>query len=414
MDLRLAEAVIATFRDTDIENHSDRLSGFHYRSWRGIYGWLDASGLALYFLARLKALEIETIIPAKVLQRLEENAADNKQKIDQMFDEFMAINYAFKNAGLSYANLKGFTLAPDACADIALRCQFDLDFLVSSKDIRHCESILTRLGYSLAGVGTDVKEFKAGSERLPSIRDLYRPKTQRSVEIHHADCDITDAPPRVENQLNLQSRRWNGLELPILSDLNKFLGQAFHLFKHLRSEWTRASWMLEYVSFVYFHQENQALWLEVRKHLSRDPRARLAVGVVTLISEQSFGLAFVPGILRCAVDELPVRVRLWVERYGNIVLLTKYPGTKLYLLLQAAIPHDEAKPLINISEKLFPFHRPAKITVGRGNKSLMMCLYQSRNQISYFWFRLIFHIQQSLFYMIEEARWKRSIASLQS
>jgi hypothetical protein len=413
MDLRLAEAVIATFREAGTENHSKRFSGFHYRSWVRTYDWLDASGLALYFLARVRTLGIETAIPDRVLQRLKQNAADNQTKTDSMFDEFMAINHEFKNAGLSYVNLKGFTLVPDTCADIALRCQFDLDFLVSSKDIQCCESILMKRGYLLAGAGTGFKEFKAGSEQLPSVQDLYKAKTQRSVEIHFADYDAQGCIPWKNAPSNSQSKMWNGLELPVLSESDKFLGHALHLLKHLRSEWTRVSWILEYANFVSFHQENQVLWLEVQKHLTRDPGAKVAVGAATLIAEQSFGMVSIPEVLMWSVSELPIRVRLWVERYGNNVLMAKFPGTKLYLLLLRAMSHDEARTPGNVKKKLFPLHRPAKITVGRENKNLAMRLSQWRNQVSYFLFRLKFHLHHSCFFIIEEARWKRRITSLQ-
>jgi hypothetical protein len=410
MDLQLAEAVIGTFREAEADSHFNQLSRFRYRSWVGIYGWLDASGLALYFLARLKALEIETAVPLRVLQRLEKNALDNRKKTAQMFDEFVTLNHEFKTAEVSYANLKGFTLVPDACADIALRCQLDLDFLVDVKDIHYCESILTKQGYSLAGTGINVKEFKAGSERLPSVRDLYKAKNQRSVEVHFVDHNEVGTH-RYGKLSRIRSTIWNGLELPVLSDLDKFIEHALHLFKHLKSEWTRASWILEYVNFVAFYQENKAFWIEVQKNLASDSEAKVAVGIATLIAEQSFGMAFVPEILKWSVIELPVRVRLWVERYGNRILLAKFPGTKLYLLLLRVMSDDVAKSL---KEKTFPFHRPGKINIEHGNRSLMLRLHQFNSQVSYFLFRLRFHLQQSFIFKIEEARWKRGIASLHS
>jgi hypothetical protein len=413
MNRDLAKAVTDVFRE-ERSGIYERLAAFEYRQWVKTYSWLDASGLALYFRDRVRLLGIESAVPDRALERLEKNAADNRNKTEEMFEEFLEINRRFKVAGVTYVNLKGFSLIPDACADAALRCQFDLDFLVARSDTVLCEQILEQNGYVLTGVGKDVREYKAGSGQVPSARDLYKAKQQKSVEIHFADSEKNEGAFSTENLSRIQWNRFDGFEIPAHSDCDKFLGLTLHLFKHLRSEWTRASWVLEYANFIRFHCDNEQLWLEVKRCMTSSPRTKLAIGAVTLLADRHFGSKQLPNILRGAISELPVSVRLWIERYGSNVIFAKFPGTKFYLLLEKSISRKDDVESFKMRGRLFPFHLPPKISVGREDAGLLERLKQLQVEANFVLFRLRFHVTQGIAYMIEASRWKRNVASLQS
>jgi len=98
MNRQLAKAIVAAFRDGEIETVRGGLAHFDESDWMSTAEWLHTSGLALYFLARAKALGIEDVIPAKIMHRLEGNYNENRARTEDMFREFVKINMEFQRA----------------------------------------------------------------------------------------------------------------------------------------------------------------------------------------------------------------------------------------------------------------------------------------------------------------------------
>ena len=405
MNRRFAEAVIATFREADRGTQVRQLVHLDARDWRRGSHWLDASGLALYFRQRVASSCLEECVPAEILNALDQRLEDNKQRTVQLFREFEAINDAFQKSGLRYANLKGFTLIPDYCPDPWLRCQFDLDFMIFHSELDLCQAILESSGYVVTGRHRNVVEFKAGSVQVPSIRDLYKPRSQRSVEVHFV-LPSPAAPTRDDGALlRRRSRVWNGVTFPALSDVDIFLAQANHLLRHLKSEWTRISWLLEFRTFVNARAADTKFWQDVRNQTATNAEAALAIGVAALLATQAFGDFGSPELLGWSIEAVPRSMRLWLNRYGKTVLWSDFPGTKLYLLLDGELSNGGNVRKLNVG-KLFPLHRPPRVTYPDGRGSVRAIL----SQIWFTLFRLRFHVVEGSRYVIAAQQWKRRMS----
>src|ERR1700729_3494822 len=83
---RLKEAVLASFRSTAAEEEA-RFAVFGASDWQRILYWLDISGLALYLLDRLTELGVERCIPGAILDRLQQNLAENRERTAALLQE---------------------------------------------------------------------------------------------------------------------------------------------------------------------------------------------------------------------------------------------------------------------------------------------------------------------------------------
>lgn len=412
-DKRVVEAVIATFCDP-AERSFQRLSALQPGDWARSYYWLDASGMALYFLDRLQALGIEGALPAATLGRLRHNMLDNRARTHCMFEEFTSINQAFLKAGVRFCNLKGFTLSPDSCPHPTLRSQLDFDFLVDGADLKLCREILAKTGYVLKVTTSREWQFEAGSSMMARIEDHYRPRPQRSVELHFTCSDFAPHRPSRDERLDrLMLRSWSGLLFPVLSPGDQFLVQALHLLLHLRSAYTRPSWLLEYKRNLSVHRDERIFWDQVQESSRAHRYAPIAIGLATLLSTQLFGGGASAQLNEWTLDRLPTAVRRWADLYGRKAVLADNPGTKLHLLLEDELPCSDTS-WRNKRRSLFPLRCETRIGHADPNESLGKRLLREYYQARFVLFRLRFHVVEGLRYALEVWRWKRQLAAPES
>src|SRR5262249_5574984 len=152
------------------------------------------------------------------------------------------IHREFQRATLRYAMLKGFTLWPFSVPRPELRSQLDLDFLVAEECASEARRILEGRGYHLRAISGCSWEFKKNEVLGTSLRHLYKDVPYRSVELHIA----SDVEARSSLLARAEMRSFRGIDIPVLSSADLFLGQGMHAFKHVCSEFSRTAHLIEF------------------------------------------------------------------------------------------------------------------------------------------------------------------------
>ena len=401
---QLREAILLTFCDP-MPAECERLQKLPSRRWQPLLTWLDTSGLALYFLDRVTQLGRCEMLPPAVLARLQQNLVDSTERTSSMIAESTAIHLSLQKAGLSYAVLKGFSLWPVSVPKPELRSQLDLDFLIPAGSAPEARRILEARGFRLKAICGRSWEFKAGTPGRASLKNLYKPTLHRSVELHLETND------RGSDSLLVRTEKlcFHGVCMPVLHPVDLFLGQGLHLYKHVCGEFWRAAHLIEFRRHVLTRYHDTAFWQELRTLAEGNLRATVGLGVITLLISRTMG-DFAPEELTCwTSDPLPVRIRLWVERYGHQSVFASHPGSKLYLVLQRELERAGLSAKRSLSHALLPTRLPPAIAQASANESLSARLVRYRRQADFTLFRLRFHLVEGLRYLWESNRWRQYV-----
>jgi hypothetical protein len=405
----LKHAVLDAFREKTPNELCACLSVFRRREWVRSYRWLDSSGLALYFLDRLKSLGIAHVLPPSVLEHLENNQTANKQRTTNLFAGFVAINHSFQRANIAYFNVKGFTLVPVSCPDPVLRAQMNLDFVASAENAALCYKVLTELGYSLVTYSPHVLEFSVDALRTPHLPDIYQTSAPRAVKIYVISPNEASHAAAYQQLLQRQSRTWNGVTFPVASDSDAFINQSLHIFGRISSEWTRLSWLLEYKAFVDFRRDDAAFLREVQKGAQNNSDRIIAIGIALSLIKGILGATVPPSLEEWTVRKLDTSVHLWIQRYGEEALLADYPGTKLYLYLQDLLASRQGvksnDDINTLSQP--PLLQPINISKPTNLRRQCSRVFASINLKI---FRLKFHFRENVRIALNDRHWKKLLS----
>jgi len=409
--LRLKQAVIASFYEPAPSVRA-RLGEFTPRDWQRGKFWLDVSGLAIYFLDRLKVLGLEDCIPPLLLNQLRRDFADNCERTASLFDDTVSLARVLQRHSLTFAFLKGITLPQESVPDCALRNQMDIDLLIRESDAFTTQECLVDLGYVLDAISGMTWEFKAGTSGTSSLKNLYKIRSERAVEVHLLSYAGSAAkPPQGDRLARAQSRSIRGVVLPGLSPPDLFVQQALHLFKHMCGEHTRLSWVLEYWRHICARRNDTRFWSEVELIAAGEPQSAIAIGAATLLSSLVFGPFAPEALSRWSMDRVSPAICLWIQMYGRHVLFSDSP-CKLYLLLRQQLGSDSVAEQTARRRLIFPIHWPKRITRAEANEQVTSRFRRYAAEGRFFMHRMRFHAIEGARLAFESLRWQRRLTGV--
>ena len=319
------------------------LGAVRERDWKRALTWLDDTGLAFYFLQKIKDSDLSDSIPSWVLSRLEKSFAANHERVGYMTERFGSLNRRLDGAGIRYAVLKGHSLVPDFCPDAYLRYQADFDYLVDRTSLERAKKVVMEAGYSPKPWASESSQeyiFLAAKTEKSRNPDQYSVSAGHAVELH---LDIWDADqfglpsiPKLFSVDRTRTQRWNGLIFPVLSDEDAFLIQVLHASHHLFTYWLRMACLLEIAFFLNHRASDTSLWNKVEQRIGDNLMLK---EFAVLITELAAGLftAPIPQRIRMWGEQIRPATRVWIENYAHQCAFYEVPSYELSLLPRAKL-----------------------------------------------------------------------------
>jgi Uncharacterised nucleotidyltransferase len=377
--------------------------------------WLDWSGLALPFFARLQRHNAEEKLSTDWRRALAERAVRNAERTRDMLEEARRLNDVFASFGVSIATLKGFSLSQDFCDNLYLRHQVDFDFLVAPEDVREAASALYSLGYSTAHLNERGETcFHTPLCQIPSPDDdIYALQRQRQVDLHISIWESSswlavDTPLDCLQHARLHNTQ--GLEYLGLSLEDKFLLQVLHAFRHSLRSWMRVSWLLEIARCLEKHKDDEPLWNRVVRRAGPESLTKQIFAFVLGFVEQLFHTPIPASFQSWTAEVTTLSLRAWLEHFAVEWAIADWPGSLNNLFLAAEFIPDRRLRAQYMRSRLFPNKTRVSLgTVAANTPKQFLQLQAAR--LRYAVSRAALHLKDIAALPQQRMRWKRALGS---
>jgi Uncharacterised nucleotidyltransferase len=393
----------------------DEIKSFSGSEWQGTLWWLSGSGLSHHFLVRLQEQNREDALPAQIIESVSGNYEHNRRRISIMAQEFEGLNKRLSEAGVECAAVRGFELAPDYCPDLSLRTWYTHEYVLQEESISRARNVVELAGFPFRQSGRRGELCFAVPQMQPPLRveDTYEATFPRMVVLHRQiwnrnNSGINALPP--EHMLRrLELRQWEGISFSTFADDDLLAFLVMDTFVRVLSYWCKLSWFFEIANCLRARFSNPTFWESYYARIGGCGKLPEISNIVFLLASHLFGVDLPPAV-RLRTANLSAALRAWIELYGREWALSKYPGSKLSLLMQEELVDDQDTWKDVRRHSLFPFL--ASRHAGAEGGLIPVTNGKSRRNWARIFKRLGFHGPATYRYLREQSRWKSQLHQL--
>jgi MFS family permease len=373
------------------------LAALHETEWQELLEFCDLAHLTFPLLQSGR-----NVLPGWVRERLEQNAADNANRFENIKLVYSEMAKVFADAQVEHLVIKGFAQYPGYVEDPRLRMQSDIDIYCPSPSILRARDQLLSLGY----------EPQRGLERLPMDHlaamsrksktgwewrgNTFDPEMPPSVELHFClwnEKNARFAPPGLEHFWSRRvTRHLDDFSFPGLDSIDNFGFSALHALRDvLGGEWVIHR-IYEMARFLHTNAANKDFWLEWREVHGSSLRSSQAISFRLAREWFSCDLSEEAEV---EVRNLPSGVKRWIDLFGASPLEGMFRNNKDGVWLHIALLESSRDKRAVLSNALLPMRVP---TVGAPGQDTTRHGRRKRFWPSSRWAKYLFYVSSRIGY----------------